>query len=89
MQNLSKHVMHEATIVTMFFKKDAPDRPSTSGKLACKNTPMILTTVRDILCSFQASAGCMNRSGKYSWKFDTRGSAGTYIQRMLRADFPL
>ncbi|KRX63467.1 hypothetical protein T09_13980 [Trichinella sp. T9] len=34
-QNLSKHVMQEVnTVVTMFFKKDAPDSPFTSAKLA-------------------------------------------------------
>ncbi|KRY98640.1 hypothetical protein T11_8041 [Trichinella zimbabwensis] len=28
----------------------------------------------------------MNRSGKYSRKFDIRGSAGTHIPQMLTAD---
>ncbi|KRZ45017.1 hypothetical protein T4C_475 [Trichinella pseudospiralis] len=46
-QNLSKYYFSDIclTVVTTFFNKNAPDSSSTFGKLACKNTPKILTAI--------------------------------------------
>ncbi|KRX59015.1 hypothetical protein T09_14900 [Trichinella sp. T9] len=36
--------------------------------------------------AYKASVGYMNSSGKYLWKSDICGSAGTHILQILRAD---
>ncbi|KRY23901.1 hypothetical protein T12_11248 [Trichinella patagoniensis] len=62
-------------------KGDAANR-----KLAYCSTGLAIPDACSRLTIASASAGCMNRSGKYSWKLNICSSAGKHIPRMLRAD---